>query len=57
MIGGPVQRTRPGWSVKDHVSQVTKWDRAVIELLRTGAPMQETLGISDPPGLRVVGIR
>jgi hypothetical protein len=33
--------------VKDHVAHVTKWDRAVIERLRNGVPMQETLGISD----------
>ena len=36
-----------GWSVKDHVTHVTQWDRAVIELLRNGGPMQETLGISE----------
>jgi len=35
-----------GWSVKDHVSHVTLWDRAVIEALRHQVPMQETLGIS-----------
>jgi hypothetical protein len=36
-----------GWSVKDHVAHVTNWDRAVIEQLRNGMPMQATLGISD----------
>ena len=35
-----------GWSVKDHVSHLTQWDRAVIELLRNNAPLQGTLGIS-----------
>ena len=35
-----------GWSVKDHVSHVTQWDRAVLERLRHAVPMQETLGIS-----------
>jgi hypothetical protein len=36
-----------GWSVKDHVSHVTKWDRAVIDRLRNRAPLEESLGISD----------
>ena len=36
-----------GWSVKDHVSHVTLWDRAVIEALRHQVPMQETLAISE----------
>jgi hypothetical protein len=36
-----------GWSVKDHVSHVTKWDRAVIERLRGGARLRDTLGISE----------
>ena len=36
-----------GWSVKDHVSHVTQWDRAVIEVLRNQVPMRETLGISE----------
>ncbi len=35
-----------GWSVKDHVSHVTLWDRAVIRRLRHNVPMEETLGIS-----------
>ena len=35
-----------GWSVKDHVSHLTQWDRAVIALLRDQVPLQETLGIS-----------
>ena len=35
-----------GWSVKDHVSHLTNWDRAVIALLRNKVPLQETLGIS-----------
>jgi hypothetical protein len=33
--------------VKDHVSHVTKWDRAVFERLRNDVRLQETLGISD----------
>jgi hypothetical protein len=36
-----------GWSVKDHVSHLTRWDRAEIELLRNGVPVQQTAGISD----------
>ena len=36
-----------GWSVKDHISHVTLWDRAVIAALRHQVPMQETLGISE----------
>ena len=40
-------RDAAGWSVKDHVSHVTLWDRAVIEAFRNQAPMQETLGISE----------
>ena len=36
-----------GWSVKDHVSHVALWDRAVIEALRNQVPMRETLGISE----------
>ena len=36
-----------GWSVKDHVSHVTQWDRAVIERLRNHGRLQETLGVSD----------
>jgi hypothetical protein len=36
-----------GWSVKDHVSHVTHWDRAVIAALRNQVPMRETLGISE----------
>jgi hypothetical protein len=35
-----------GWSVKDHVSHVTQWDRAVIAALRRQMPMQEYLGVS-----------
>jgi hypothetical protein len=35
-----------GWSVKDHVSHLTQWDRAVIALLRNQVPLEETLGIS-----------
>jgi hypothetical protein len=40
-------RDAAGWSVKDHVSHVTHWDRAVIEALRNQVPMRETLGISE----------
>jgi uncharacterized damage-inducible protein DinB len=40
-------RDAAGWSVKDHVSHVTQWDRAVIEALRHQVPMRETLGISE----------
>jgi hypothetical protein len=40
-------RDAAGWSVKDHVSHVTQWDRAVIAALRNQAPMRETLGISE----------
>jgi hypothetical protein len=36
-----------GWSVKDHVSHVTQWDVAVVELFRNGVPMQQSLGIPD----------
>ena len=36
-----------GWSVKDHVSHVTQWDRAVIERLRNHGRLQETLGVSE----------
>jgi len=36
-----------GWSVKDHVSHLTQWDRAVIALLRHQVPLKESLGISD----------
>jgi uncharacterized damage-inducible protein DinB len=39
-------RDAAGWSVKDHVSHVTLWDRAVINRLRHNVPMEETLGIS-----------
>lgn len=39
-------RDEAGWSVKDHVSHVTLWDRAVIRRLRHNVPMEETLGIS-----------
>ena len=41
------RRDAAGWSVKDHVSHVTRWDRAVIAALRNQVPMQETLGISE----------
>ena len=41
------RRDAAGWSVKDHVSHVTLWDRAVIAALRNQVPMQETLGISE----------
>src|SRR5215216_3548664 len=40
-------RDAAGWSVKDHVSHVTQWDRAVIEALRNQVPMRETLRISE----------
>jgi len=40
-------RDGAGWSVKDHVSHVTRWDIAVIELFCNGVPMCQTLGISD----------
>ena len=40
-------RDAAGWSVKDHVSHVTQWDRAVIAALRNQVPMRETLGISE----------
>lgn len=40
-------RDQAGWSVKDHISHVTKWDRATIDLLRDGAPVQQSLRISD----------
>jgi hypothetical protein len=36
-----------GWSVKDHVSHVTQWDVAVVELFRNAVPMQHVLGIPD----------
>jgi hypothetical protein len=36
-----------GWSVRDHVSHVTQWDVAVVELFRDGVPMQQSLGIPD----------
>jgi hypothetical protein len=36
-----------GWSVKDHVSHVTQWDVAVVELFRDGVPMQQSLGVPD----------
>jgi hypothetical protein len=39
-------RDAAGWSVKDHVSHVTLWDRAVVGRLRDNVPMEETLGIS-----------
>jgi hypothetical protein len=41
-----VPRDEAGWSVKDHVSHVTLWDRAVIRRLRHNVPLAETLGIS-----------
>jgi hypothetical protein len=41
-------RDAAGWSVKDHISHVTLWDRAVIAALRHQVLMQETLGISEP---------
>ena len=40
-------RDAADWSVKDHVSHVTQWDRAVIAALRHQVPMRETLGISE----------
>ena len=40
-------RDAAGWSVKDHVSHVTLWDRAIIAALRHQVPMQEILGISE----------
>src|SRR5829696_7217008 len=40
-------RDAAGWSVKDHVSHVTHWDRAVIAALRNQVPMRDTLGISE----------
>jgi hypothetical protein len=36
-----------GWSVKDHVSHVTQWDVAVVELFRNGVPIQQSLGVPD----------
>lgn len=36
-----------GWPVKDHVSHLTQWDRALIALLRNQVPLKESLGISD----------
>jgi len=42
-----VPKDAAGWSVKDHVSHVARWDSAVIELFRNDVPMQQTLGISD----------
>ncbi len=36
-----------GWTVKDHVSHVTQWDVAVVQLLATGKPLQITLAIPD----------
>jgi DinB superfamily len=39
-------RDEAGWSVKDHVSHVTLWDRAVIQRLRHNVPLEKTLGIS-----------
>jgi uncharacterized damage-inducible protein DinB len=43
-LTGP--RDEGGWSVKDHVSHVTRWDRAVIRRLRDNVPLEETLEIS-----------
>jgi len=36
-----------GWTVKDHVSHVTQWDVAVVQLFADGTPLQTTLGIAD----------
>lgn len=36
-----------GWSVKDHVSHVTQWDVAVVELFNNDGTMQRALGIPD----------
>lgn len=43
-LTGP--RDESGWSVKDHVAHVTRWDRAVVRRLRQNVPLEETLGIS-----------
>lgn len=36
-----------GWSVKDHVAHVTRWDESLIALLRDGISRQETLSVPD----------
>ncbi len=36
-----------GWTVKDHVAHVTRWDESLIALVRDGIPRQQTLEVPD----------
>ena len=36
-----------GWSIKDHVDHVTRWDESLIGLVTKGTPRQVTLRVSD----------
>jgi len=36
-----------GWTVKDHVAHVTRWDESLIALVRDGIPRQTTLRVPD----------
>jgi hypothetical protein len=36
-----------GWTVKDHVAHVTRWDESLIALVRDQTPRQQTLQVPD----------